>query len=109
MKRALIIGVSGQDGAYLSKLLLTKKYQVWGTSRDVHGADFTKLSKQEQVAQLEKEMPNWKIKLHGDVNRNLSDTELLNREYYRGRFASPRLVDVNDSKYMIFNWEETLI
>ena len=45
MKRALIIGVSGQDGAYLSKLLLTKKYQVWGTSRDVHGADFTKLSK----------------------------------------------------------------
>lgn len=72
-------------------------------------AEFTKLSKKEQVAQLEKEMPNWKIKLFGDVNRNLSYAELLNREYYRGRFASPRLVGVNDSKHMIFNWEETLI
>lgn len=72
-------------------------------------ADFTKLSKEEQAAQLENEMPNWKIELHGDVNRNLSDAELLNREYYRGRFASPRLVGLNDSKYMIFNWEETSI
>ncbi len=33
-KRALILGVSGQDGAYLSKLLLDKGYQVIGTSRD---------------------------------------------------------------------------
>jgi len=33
-KKALIIGVSGQDGAYLAKALLTKGYQVHGTSRD---------------------------------------------------------------------------
>ena len=32
--RALICGVSGQDGAYLSNLLLEKGYAVFGTSRD---------------------------------------------------------------------------
>lgn len=33
MPNALITGVSGQDGAYLSKLLLDKGYEVWGTVR----------------------------------------------------------------------------
>src|SRR5215203_4495391 len=33
-KRALICGVSGQDGAYLARLLLTHGYEVFGTSRD---------------------------------------------------------------------------
>ena len=32
-KRALICGVTGQDGAYLAQLLLRKGYRVWGTSR----------------------------------------------------------------------------
>ena len=33
MKKALITGVTGQDGAYLSKLLLEKGYKVYGTFR----------------------------------------------------------------------------
>mgnify|MGYP001297888030 CR=1 FL=1 len=32
-KRALITGISGQDGAYLAKLLLSKGYQVFGGER----------------------------------------------------------------------------
>jgi GDPmannose 4,6-dehydratase len=32
--RALICGVSGQDGTYLADLLLSKGYEVFGTSRD---------------------------------------------------------------------------
>ena len=32
-KTALITGISGQDGAYLSQLLLEKGYEVYGTSR----------------------------------------------------------------------------
>jgi len=32
-KRALITGVTGQDGAYLSELLLSKGYDVWGIIR----------------------------------------------------------------------------
>ena len=43
MKRALICGVSGQDGAYLAKLLLDKGYQVWGTSRDAQVASLDNL------------------------------------------------------------------
>ena len=34
MKTALVCGVSGQDGAYLSRLLLDKGYRVFGASRD---------------------------------------------------------------------------
>jgi GDPmannose 4,6-dehydratase len=33
MKRALITGITGQDGAYLAQLLLEKGYQVWGVIR----------------------------------------------------------------------------
>jgi len=40
MKKALICGVSGQDGAYLSALLLSKGYKVFGTSRDASSRSF---------------------------------------------------------------------
>lgn len=42
-KRALILGISGQDGAYLSRLLLDKGYAVHGTSRDADMASFENL------------------------------------------------------------------
>lgn len=43
MKKALICGVTGQDGAYLAKLLLEKGYQVFGTSRDAQVSTFSNL------------------------------------------------------------------
>ena len=43
-KTALIFGISGQDGAYLSKLLLQKGYKVHGTSRDAEINNFLSLS-----------------------------------------------------------------
>lgn len=33
MKKALITGITGQDGSYLAELLLSKGYQVWGLIR----------------------------------------------------------------------------
>jgi GDPmannose 4,6-dehydratase len=33
MKRALITGITGQDGSYLAELLLSKGYQVYGLVR----------------------------------------------------------------------------
>ncbi len=42
-KVALIFGISGQDGAYLAKLLLGKGYKVHGTSRDAEMATFSSL------------------------------------------------------------------
>ncbi|HEX7190203.1 MAG TPA: GDP-mannose 4,6-dehydratase [Thermoanaerobaculia bacterium] len=43
MKRALVFGVSGQDGAYLSELLLGKGYEVHDTSRDADLQSFSRL------------------------------------------------------------------
>lgn len=42
-KRVLICGVSGQDGGYLASHLLSKGYEVWGSSRDAEGNPFTRL------------------------------------------------------------------
>ena len=43
MKRALITGVTGQDGAYLAKLLLDKGYDVYGTFRRLSTPNFWRL------------------------------------------------------------------
>jgi GDPmannose 4,6-dehydratase len=43
MKRALICGVSGQDGSYLAQLLLSKGYEVFGASRDAQVSSFANL------------------------------------------------------------------
>jgi GDPmannose 4,6-dehydratase len=45
MKCALICGISGQDGAYLAQLLLSKGYKVVGTSRDAEASSFSNLEK----------------------------------------------------------------
>lgn len=42
-KKALICGISGQDGAYLARLLLEKGYEVIGTSRDAQISSFGNL------------------------------------------------------------------
>ena len=44
-KRALICGISGQDGTYLAKFLLDRGYEVWGSSRDAELATFDNLRK----------------------------------------------------------------
>jgi len=52
MKKALICGISGQDGAYLAQLLLNNGYTVCGTSRDAQITSFhnlTRLGIREQV------------------------------------------------------------
>mgnify|MGYP003952702515 CR=1 FL=1 len=42
-KRALITGITGQDGAYLSELLLSKGYEVFGTYRRSSTPNFWRL------------------------------------------------------------------
>ena len=43
MKRALITGVTGQDGSYLAELLLEKGYEVYGLVRRKSRLDFGNL------------------------------------------------------------------
>jgi GDPmannose 4,6-dehydratase len=45
MKKALICGVSGQDGSYLARFLLERGYEVYGTSRDAQMASFDSLQR----------------------------------------------------------------
>ena len=43
IKKALITGITGQDGAYLAKFLLAKNYEVYGTFRRTSSPNFGRL------------------------------------------------------------------
>ncbi len=43
MKTALITGITGQDGAYLTELLLSKGYKVYGTYRRTSSVNFWRI------------------------------------------------------------------
>jgi GDPmannose 4,6-dehydratase len=43
MKKAIITGITGQDGAYLAKLLLEKGYAVYGTYRRTSSVNFWRI------------------------------------------------------------------
>ncbi len=43
MKRAIITGITGQDGAYLAELLLAKGYEVYGTYRRTASTNFWRM------------------------------------------------------------------
>jgi GDPmannose 4,6-dehydratase len=43
MKKAVITGITGQDGAYLAQLLLGKMYEVYGTFRRTSSSNFWRI------------------------------------------------------------------
>ncbi|GAB2896726.1 GDP-mannose 4,6-dehydratase [Uliginosibacterium flavum] len=43
MKKAVVTGISGQDGAYLAELLLEKGYEVYGTFRRTSSVNFWRI------------------------------------------------------------------
>jgi nucleoside-diphosphate-sugar epimerase len=43
-RRALILGIAGQDGSYLARFLIGRGYEVHGTSRDAQVARFEGLA-----------------------------------------------------------------
>ena len=67
MKTALICGISGQDGAYLARLLLERGYAVVGASRDAQRASFSNLEKlgiQSRVSLLSVALNDFRSVLH---------------------------------------------
>ena len=42
-KKALITGITGQDGAYLEEFLIKKEYKVYGTYRSLSTPNFWRL------------------------------------------------------------------
>ncbi|MCI0764725.1 GDP-mannose 4,6-dehydratase [Bacillus sp. TL12] len=45
MKKALITGITGQDGSYLAELLISKGYQVYGLKRRTSTSNYSNISK----------------------------------------------------------------
>lgn len=43
MNKAIITGITGQDGAYLAQLLLSKNYEVYGTYRRASSVNFWRI------------------------------------------------------------------
>jgi GDPmannose 4,6-dehydratase len=74
MKRALITGITGQDGAYLAELLLKKGYEVHGMKRR------SSLFNTDRIDHLYQDPhdPNPKLKLHyGDMTDSMNVTRLI--------------------------------
>lgn len=53
MKTAIISGITGQDGAYLSKLLISKSYRVIGLIRSFSGSNLNRLRYLGLIGKLE--------------------------------------------------------
>jgi len=78
-KKALIFGVSGQDGAYLARLLLKKNYAVAGTSRDAQISNFANLKRfgiSEQVQTESASLNDFRSVLQ--VLKNVAPDEIYN-------------------------------
>ena len=69
MKRALITGVTGQDGSYLAELLLEKGYEVYGMIRR------STVDYRERIAHLEG-TPHFHLKF-GDLGDSISLVKLI--------------------------------
>jgi GDPmannose 4,6-dehydratase len=63
MKKALICGVSGQDGSYLAEKLLEKDYEVWGLVRRASSFNRERI----EHLYLNKENKNFKM-IYGDLS-----------------------------------------
>ncbi|MGB4773110.1 MAG: GDP-mannose 4,6-dehydratase [Chitinophagaceae bacterium] len=79
LKTAIITGISGQDGAYLSRLLLTKGYKVVGLLRSLAGNNLDRLrylGVLERVTLIECDLKDITQILH--VLREYKPTEIYN-------------------------------
>jgi GDPmannose 4,6-dehydratase len=77
--RALICGISGQDGAYLAEFLLRRGYTVIGTSRDAQTSPFTTLSRLGIADQVQLEsMATYDFRSVLNVLRKCEPDELYN-------------------------------
>ena len=76
MKKALIFGITGQDGSYLAEFLLKKKYEVHGVKRRSSSINTGRIDHIYQDPHLKKRT----LVLHyGDITDSLSVTRLINQ------------------------------
>ena len=79
MKKALITGITGQDGSYLTRLLLSKGYEVHGLRR--RSSTFNTQRIDSLI--FNEEINNKKLFLHyADMTDSLSISSIINNEEY---------------------------
>jgi GDPmannose 4,6-dehydratase len=89
-KSALITGITGQDGAYLAKLLLKKGYQVHGMHRRTSTDSLERLADVADQIQLH----------HGDLLDELSVLRLLEKT------AATEVYNLAAQSFVPISWEE---
>ena len=67
-------------------------------------SQFSKLKKSDQKYALKEISDKLRKKIFGKENRKMSNTEFLNRDYYKGRFGS--IINKEDGRMHVYNWEE---
>ena len=76
MKKALITGITGQDGSYLAELLLEKGYEVHGIKRRSSSFNTNRIDHLYQ----DPHKPNVKLKLHyGDLTDAMNITKIIEK------------------------------
>ena len=75
-KKALIFGITGQDGSYLSELLLKKNYEVHGVIRRSSSFNTSRINHLYQDPHIR----NRKFILHyGDITDSISISSLIKK------------------------------
>src|SRR3954470_4404994 len=93
MKRALITGITGQDGLYLSELLLSKGYEVYGLIRGQNNP---------KADLVRREVPGVKL-LTGDI----TDLSSLIRAF--GEAQPDEVYNLGAISFVAYSWENAKV
>ena len=93
MKRALITGITGQDGSYLAELLLDKGYEVWGMVRR------SSTNPMERIAHIRDRL---KI-VHGDITDLASLIRLI------GDVEPAEVYNLAAQSFVPTSWQEPVL
>jgi GDPmannose 4,6-dehydratase len=93
MKRALITGITGQDGSYLAELLLEKGYEVYGLVRRKSKLDYGNVEHLKDQLEL----------IYGDMTDLASLTTAL------GKAQADEVYNLAAQSFVATSWEQPII
>lgn len=111
MKKALICGISGQDGAYLAQFLLKKGYEVWGTSRDAQVTNFSNLNTlgiRNQVQLLSMAQSDFRSVLNALTQSNPDEIYFLSGQSSVGLSFDQPAESIDSTVYGVLNLLEAI-
>lgn len=105
MKKVLITGIAGQDGAFLSKLLLEKNYKVYGIVRSKNKNDLWRLEKlkiKNKIKLIKIDLNNFKVVLKFIKKEKFKEIyNLASNSSVAESFKNPRKYLINNSEIVV--------